>query len=106
MMASRMPTPEKPWNVNYAIMLKPPVSSNMDGRPTMIGIIGTPRNQPLWAEVGYGLHPDYWGKGYASEALKLFIELYWAPGSTFSTPRYLFEKESQHLPRSSVTLTI
>ena len=25
-------------------------------------------------EVGFALHPDYWGKGYASEAVKLLIK--------------------------------
>ena len=31
-------------------------------------------------EVGYGLHSEYWGRGYASEALGMFVEVYWTPG--------------------------
>lgn len=40
----------------------------------MIGIIGlsySPNN------VGYKIHPDYWGKGYMTEALRLFIDMFW-----------------------------
>ena len=55
----------------------------------MIGIVGLPRIEARWAELGYGLHIDYWGKGYASEALKLFIDLYWTPGSMFDVSLYL-----------------
>lgn len=39
----------------------------------MIGTIAFPREQ----EIGYKLHPDYWGKGYMSEALKMFLEMFW-----------------------------
>lgn len=39
----------------------------------MIGILGIPRE----SEVAYKLHPGYWGKGYMSEALAMFIKLYW-----------------------------
>lgn len=40
----------------------------------MIGIIGisyAPSN------VGYKIHPNYWGRGYMTEALKLFVEMFW-----------------------------
>ena len=43
---------------------------------TLIGTIGL-NNLQLWSkrsEIGYDLHPRYWGNGYASEAArKLFI---------------------------------
>jgi len=81
-MLSRMPTPEKPWIEVYAILLKSSITSTPGGKPRVIGTCGTPRNEPLGAELGYGLHPDFWGEGYMSEALRLFINLYWGPGST------------------------
>lgn len=40
----------------------------------LIGIIGL-ANYP--DNIGYKVHPDYWGKGYMTEALKLFVEMFW-----------------------------
>ena len=76
-----MPTPEKPWVEVYAILLKSSVGSSFNGKPRLIGTCGIPRIEPLGAEIGYGLHPDYWGAGYMLEALRLFISLYWASES-------------------------
>ena len=81
MLLSRTPTPEKPWMEIYAILLKSSVASNTSDKPRMIGTCGVPRSESLGAEMGYGIHPDFWGAGYMSEALKLFISLYWGPGS-------------------------
>lgn len=39
----------------------------------MIGIIGTPRE----ADVGYRMNHDYWGRGFMSEALALFLKMFW-----------------------------
>ncbi len=49
------------------------------GKLRMIGIIGIVREQ----EIGYRIHPDFWGKGFMSEALKMFIEMFWEMESTF-----------------------
>jgi len=65
--------------------LKPLVASSRDQKPKMIGVVGTTRNTPTAAEVGYGLHCDYWRKGYGSEAVRLFIDVYWASGSKLTT---------------------
>lgn len=70
------PTPDKPWNRTYAIMLRgPSLEEELDelSKPQMIGVVGTPRE----AEIAYRLHPDYWGKGYMSEAVSLFLQLFW-----------------------------
>lgn len=70
------PTPEKPWNRRFAVLLRPDASLQSPDdtvKPKMIGVVGTPRE----SEVAYKLHPDYWGKGYMPEALCMFIKLYW-----------------------------
>ncbi|KAJ5053994.1 uncharacterized protein L3040_000282 [Drepanopeziza brunnea f. sp. 'multigermtubi'] len=71
----RMPTPEKPWNRLWAIMLKNGREEG-DGsaKAVHIGNIEMPRE----AEVGYRIHPDYWRRGYMSEALAMFIAFWWA----------------------------
>jgi hypothetical protein len=81
----RITSSEKPWIENYAILLRSSQSSEGQGKPRMIGIVGAPRvSEELdAAEVAYGLHPDFWGLGYMSEALGLFIRVYWAPESMF-----------------------
>jgi RimJ/RimL family protein N-acetyltransferase len=67
---------------NYGIMLKNSTSIGEEGNGNtgekMIGILGIPRLSPseLAAEVGYALLPEYWGMGYASEALTLFRTYY------------------------------
>lgn len=41
-----------------------------------IGFVGYPRvdHTNFRGEVGYFLHPDFWGKGYAGEALKAVVD--------------------------------
>jgi ribosomal-protein-alanine N-acetyltransferase len=74
MMQDSLPTAEKPWNQRWAILLRQlPGSQENSDKPRMIGIIGIVREQ----EIGYKVHPDFWGKGYMTEALKMFINLYW-----------------------------
>jgi ribosomal-protein-alanine N-acetyltransferase len=74
MMQESLPTPEKPWNQRWAILLRPlPGSQEEDAKRRMIGIIGIVREQ----EIGYKVHPDFWGKGYMTEALRMFIGMYW-----------------------------
>ncbi|KAJ0419736.1 GNAT domain-containing protein [Aspergillus carlsbadensis] len=45
-----------------------------DGR--VIGYVGINEVYPS-PEIGYSIHPDYWGKGYATEALNGLLELWW-----------------------------
>lgn len=47
----------------------------------MIGVMGVPRDIPAGAELAYTYHVDFWGKGYGTESLRLFLGIYWAPGS-------------------------
>jgi RimJ/RimL family protein N-acetyltransferase len=80
-MLKRLPSAENPFIENYAIILK--AENNKDERVEngqMIGVIGIPRlsHDGMAAEVGYGIRPDFWGRGYASEALILFVKHYFS----------------------------
>jgi ribosomal-protein-alanine N-acetyltransferase len=48
-----------------------PSKSSTESTP--IGSIGSPRP----GELGYMFHPSYWGKGYATEVLKAFLNTYY-----------------------------
>lgn len=81
-MDERTPNPEKPWIENYAILLRAASPLSIDEKPKLIGAIGMIRFEAgHGAEVGYGLHAAYHGKGFATEAMKLFLELYWSKES-------------------------
>lgn len=86
-MRTRLPSEEEPWMENYAILEKS-LPGEETSKPVMIGCIGIPRlaEDLDGVEVGYGLHPDFWGKGYATEALQLFIKHYWNSKSETSLP--------------------
>ncbi|KAF2835137.1 acyl-CoA N-acyltransferase [Patellaria atrata CBS 101060] len=64
----------------FSIELLPTEISNSDStqpsaaqKGRVIGGIGAYRVR----EVGYGLHPDFWGQGLATEALEAFLPIYW-----------------------------
>ena len=82
------PTPEKPWNERWAIMLK---DENKDAKLRMIGVVGLVREP----EIGYKLHPDFWGKGYMSEALDMFIKMWFGMESSYSPPSSLISNETR-----------
>ncbi|KAE8380395.1 GNAT domain-containing protein [Aspergillus bertholletiae] len=71
---------ERP-NYNFAVLRKAspggaPATDSGDG--DLIGVMGivslSSENGP---EVGYMFHPKTWGKGYATEALKGFVDAWW-----------------------------
>ncbi|ETS87668.1 hypothetical protein PFICI_01496 [Pestalotiopsis fici W106-1] len=55
---------------NYAVFVRG------DEQKKMIGIMGVFSFNPV-AELGYTFHPAAWGKGYATEALRAFMNIYW-----------------------------
>lgn len=98
-----LPTEEQPWNERWAILLRCTPETLYDqtggndtaawnpwkgetsyvsqeemeqrkaGKLRLIGVIGIVREQ----EIGYKIHPEFWGKGYMGEALRMFIEMWW-----------------------------
>lgn len=83
-----MPSDDKPWIENYAILLPARCDGDGDVGQRMIGTVGATRVLPDEGaiEIAYGLHPDFWKKGYMHEALGMFIKIYWAENSTSSKP--------------------
>lgn len=52
--------------------------------PRVVGLIGAVRAP----EVGYMFNADYWGRGYATEALKAFMPLFFDHFSGGTSDRY------------------
>jgi RimJ/RimL family protein N-acetyltransferase len=57
----------------------------------MIGFVGTNRPSPQGLEFGYCFKYEYWGKGYATEAARMFLDIYWGLESRFSVSFRLFK---------------
>ena len=63
-------------NYNFIVELPSPTGeSNTANAPASvdIGSIGLFGD----AELGYLIHPEYWGRGYATEAIKAFLDGLW-----------------------------
>ncbi|KAN0119356.1 Acetyltransferase (GNAT) domain containing protein [Hyaloscypha variabilis] len=101
----RFPSAEKPFIENYAIILKAKNRKETAGEGgEMIGVIGIPRlsHDGLAAEVGYGLIPEFWGKGYASEALNIFAKYYFNSKREFQKDHLVAETEPKNAPSQRV----
>ncbi|TAQ88129.1 hypothetical protein B7494_g3512 [Chlorociboria aeruginascens] len=90
-MFSRVKSPQNPRMENYAILLRSSVTGQeidkergeAEGeegqkKAKLIGVIGAIRESEKGAEVGYGIGPEWWGKGYMTEALGLFIKTWFS----------------------------
>jgi RimJ/RimL family protein N-acetyltransferase len=57
---------------NYAIVDK----SAPGTHERVIGYVSINQVDPF-PEIGYSVHPDAWGKGFATEALQLLLKMWW-----------------------------
>ena len=52
-----------------------PERNQKDNLPAGYGIVVNHRHEDDVLEIGYTLHPDYWGRGYVPEAARALIDL-------------------------------
>lgn len=69
---------------NLAILQKATPRTN----ERLIGYVSINTLDPS-PEVGYSLLPEYWGQGYATEALQMMLKMWW------DLPRRSFDKEEK-----------
>lgn len=82
-MKTKMPSKEKPYLEHYAILIRPETQTAGDAELEMVGDVCIPRisDDGLASEIGYGIISEYWGKGYAPEAVKMLVK-YFFEGSS------------------------
>lgn len=77
-------TPAQDNNWNFAIELLSDADHPTTNRPHVIGLIGAVRTP----EVGYMFNSEYWGRGYATEALRAFMPMFFEHFSNEATGRH------------------
>lgn len=89
-MAGLLPDPGKPSALNYGVFVRPSQHVSLPSSASsatavpqppdrMIGILGVAGVSfpPGTVEVGYVYDESAWGRGYATEALAAYIDIYW-----------------------------
>ena len=90
---------ERPNCWNFSMKLLPRNIDDTLHKPRVIGVIGAIRTP----EVGYMIHTDFWGEGYASEALQAFMPVFFEHYS--GKERYDFAEahvDPEHIPSRKV----
>lgn len=67
----------------------------------MIGLTGTNRWSEQGLETGYILNVRYWGRGYAGEAFRGFLGLYWGLEGEFFRLSFLVFREGDRRERGA-----
>ncbi|KAF2661848.1 acyl-CoA N-acyltransferase [Lophiostoma macrostomum CBS 122681] len=82
---------------NFCVELLPEPNGEAQSEPRVIGLVGAVRAP----EVGYMFNARYWGKGYATEALKAFMPAFFDHYS--GAPQGRFEYAEAHTDPELVT---
>ncbi|OGM48652.1 GNAT family acetyltransferase [Aspergillus bombycis] len=99
---------ENPIGENYAVLLRPDMDQlqgSQEGAEDIhpydilahggfIGWVGTWRTDPL-PEVGFIFHRSTWGLGFATEALRAFVELFWSCKPQFTVLEAYCDTENE-----------
>ncbi|KAH7308769.1 GNAT domain-containing protein [Rhexocercosporidium sp. MPI-PUGE-AT-0058] len=73
-----LPNEENPDIEKFAMMLIPEEGRAERGEGEMVGFVGTNRYKEQGMEVGYVINRRFWGRGFATEGMRLFLDMYWA----------------------------
>ncbi|KAH9224962.1 GNAT domain-containing protein, partial [Leptodontidium sp. 2 PMI_412] len=83
-----LPNEENPDIEKFAMMLIPENceasqkegeggGNEEEGKMEMVGFVGTNRYKESGMEVGYVINRRFWGRGFATEGLRMFLDMYW-----------------------------
>ncbi|KAJ5133714.1 hypothetical protein N7448_001262 [Penicillium atrosanguineum] len=72
------------------------VISATDPTQKVIGAVGINGLVPS-PSIGYGIHPDFWGKGYVSEAVAAVVDAWWKLSREEPEPRMELNVEREKL---------
>jgi RimJ/RimL family protein N-acetyltransferase len=70
-----LPTEQTPDIDKFALLLKN--EKNEKGALKMVGFVGTNRWCEQGMDVGYCLNIVYWNRGFATEGMKAFLDIFW-----------------------------
>lgn len=60
-----------------------------EGKTEMVGFVGTNRYKESGMEVGYVINRRFWGRGFATEGLRMFLDMYWEMSGLFPLLSFL-----------------
>lgn len=95
-----LPNEENPDIEKFAMMLIPENceasqkegegdGNEEEGKTEMVGFVGTNRYKESGMEVGYVINRRFWGRGFATEGLRMFLDMYWEMSGLFPLLSFL-----------------